>query len=182
MGFFDNKKAKAEAVREGRRKADRDIDLVNQFIDVHEGKPDYEVSRKFFSSLGDDVRPGPETETYQKAIAKHQQFVKESGFIQPQNIPPHKLPGGGFAIPIALDADGNPDFESLAPALAQILAQAMGVSLDPDKIAQDILDADPNFSERDVDRMAAEHGHDTREDECEGLVALRRKIAERDGK
>lgn len=183
MQFFDNIKAKAEATRAGRAKAERDIDLSNQFIDVHEGKPDYAIMRKFFNSLGDDVRPGPEAESYMKVIRKHQDYVREGGLIEPQNIP-----NLGVIIPLK---DGVPDLSTLPAGMpAELVAAITGALADlaqregpsMEAIVENLWAQNPTMTAEDVDEIAADHGHNTRDDECEGLQILRQKIADRDAK
>ena len=172
MKFFDSTTAAAR--REGRRKAERDIDLVRQFIDVHEGRPEYAIMRKFFASLGDDVRPGPEQDVYEKRIGKFQTEVRESGMLRPRNAEPVVIP---------LDMSNLP--ESLATAVQQVFASAgmqREEEITVERAVQMLWERNPNMTPEDVDEMAAEHGHLTRDDECDGLQMLRAKIAERDGK
>ncbi len=177
MGFIDNMKSKAEATREGRRKAERDIDLVTQFIDVHNGKPDYEIAKRFFSSLGDDVRPGPETVSYMKHTEKFQTYVRESGLIDPKGRPPSIV--GATVIDL-----GEINMDNLPQILASFAAQVMnaGGGLTPEAVAEALWSQRPDLTPEDVDEIAAEHGHNTRDDECPALRILREKIAERDGR
>ena len=169
MKFFNPDAA--EARREGHRKAQRDIDLVKQFIDVHNGRPDNKIARKFFGSLGDDVRPGPEEVEYRKITNKFQKEIRESGVIQvihPANSP--------RVIVVELDMNDLP--EQLAGMVQQLLN---GQVPSAQEAAEALWARNPGITSEEVDEMAAEHGHLTREDECAGLQILREKIAERDG-
>lgn len=144
MGFIGNVKEAVKDAREGVRKGRRDIDLAKAFFAEHNDNPPFDVAKRFFTSLGDDVDTSKprEVRAYMHTVGKFQRaWIKAH---------PNGLGGGSFGTgspEVSISVVSIPAGSSLADVLDKVFGDGTSVpdAADLMKIVREMLMNDPNY-------------------------------------
>lgn len=130
--------------REGARKAQRDIELAKAFFAEHNDNPPFDVAKRFFTALGDDVDSSKprEVRAYMLTIGK---FQRKWGKAHPNG-----LGGGSFGTgspEVSISVISIPLGGSLADALGNVFGNGENApdAADLMKIVREMLMNDPNY-------------------------------------